>query len=228
MDLEKLADTTLQDLSNLDHGLCGFDVSLIRLEKEIKEKEWVIDHLQESFDKVGILYPEFTEDEIKIKKQIFGRQISKHNNQLYQLKKELETKQRIKKEKLDNCGRAMMQLIRRKMPHLLQISSTSCICCAKEENKFFANKCGHVLCKECWNNTKKSSKPCPLCKQKVYYKTLREIKSSWYDLDLSQSVMLPVPSVDKTSIVTGPYRDHDDSDSEEVIRFNQVGRWVKR
>ena len=200
--MEKLIDTTLQDLSNLDHGLLKFEVRLVELEKKIKEKEWAINYFQESINNINILYPEFTIDETNIKKQTLEKQISNHTYHLYQLKEELETKERIKMEKLDNCGRAMMQLICRKMPHLLIIPSTSCICCAEEETTFFANKCGHVLCKNCWDNTKKDSKPCPLCKQKVFYKSLRRINSSWYDID-------------KTLINPGPYRDQIDSEYEE-------------
>ena len=46
----------------------------------------------------------------------------------------------------------------------------SCKICyeSNQKNEYLINKCGHILCKGCWNKCLQRKLQCPFCKKKVY------------------------------------------------------------
>jgi len=46
-----------------------------------------------------------------------------------------------------------------------------CKVCANDmpDEKIYANRCGHILCMDCWTRLKKSNAYCPMCRDVVVY-----------------------------------------------------------
>jgi len=46
-----------------------------------------------------------------------------------------------------------------------------CKVCANDmpDEKIYANRCGHILCMDCWTRLKKSNAYCPICRDVVVY-----------------------------------------------------------
>jgi hypothetical protein len=47
----------------------------------------------------------------------------------------------------------------------------TCKVCAEDmsDDKTYANRCGHILCKDCWSRLQRTNSYCPLCRDVVVY-----------------------------------------------------------